>query len=71
MDVFPLTDELPVRIELWGDEIDSIRTFDVESQRSIENLEKVTIYPTGELITDETKSVSFLSILTEKKVCCY
>ena len=39
MDVFPLTEELPVRIELWGDEIDSLRSFDVESQRSVENLE--------------------------------
>ena len=67
LDVFPLTDELPVRIELWGDEIDSIRTFDVESQRSIENLEKVTIYPTGELITDETKSVSFLEYFNRKE----
>ncbi|RGH40894.1 MULTISPECIES: transcription-repair coupling factor [Clostridia] len=67
LDVFPLTDELPVRIELWGDEIDSIRTFDAESQRSIENLEKVTIYPTGELITDETKSVSFLEYFNRKE----
>ena len=45
LDVFPLTEELPVRIELWGDEVDSIRTFDVESQRSIENLDNVDIYP--------------------------
>ena len=35
--------EVPVRIELWGDEIDSIRSFDPESQRSLENLEE--IYP--------------------------
>lgn len=39
LDIYPLTEELPVRIELWGDEVDSIRTFDVESQRSIENLD--------------------------------
>lgn len=50
LDVFPLTEENPIRIELWGDEIDSIRSFDVESQRSIENLESVTIYPASELI---------------------
>ena len=68
LDVFPLTDELPVRIELWGDEIDSIRTFDAESQRSIENLEKITIYPTGELIADEKKSVSFLEYFNRKVV---
>ena len=35
LDIYPLTEELPVRIEFWGDEVDSIRTFDVESQRSI------------------------------------
>jgi len=50
LDVFPLTEENPVRIELWGDEIDSIRSFDLESQRSIENLDSVTIYPASELI---------------------
>ena len=36
-----LTEEVPWRIELWGDEIDSIRSFDPESQRSIENLESI------------------------------
>ncbi len=53
IDVFPLTEENPVRIELWGEEVDSIRSFDVESQRSIENLELVRIYPAAELIPDE------------------
>ena len=38
LDIYPLTEEFPVRIEFWGDEVDSIRTFDVESQRSIENM---------------------------------
>lgn len=45
VDIFPLTEENPVRIELWGDEVDSIRSFDAESQRSIENLNEVSIYP--------------------------
>ena len=40
IDLFPLTEENPFRIELWGDEIDSIRSFDVQSQRSIENLDR-------------------------------
>ena len=53
IDIFPLTQDNPVRIELWGDEIDSIRSFDPESQRSIENLEEVTIYPAAEMILDE------------------
>ena len=49
LDIFPLTEDNPYRIELWGDEIDSMRSFDVESQRSIENLEQVRIYPASEL----------------------
>ena len=48
LDVFPLTEENPVRIELWGDEVDSIRSFDVESQRSTENLQEIEIYPATE-----------------------
>ena len=55
LDIFPLTEENPVRIELWGDEVDSIRSFDVESQRSIENLECITIYPAREVIADQER----------------
>ena len=43
-----------VRIEFWGDEIDSIRYFNIVSQRSTENIEKITIYPATEYIL-ETK----------------
>ena len=43
VDIFPLTEELPVRIELWDTEIDSIRTFDTESQRSVKKLDQVTV----------------------------
>lgn len=53
LDVYPLTEENPIRIELWGDEVDSIRSFDAESQRSIENLEEITLYPASELILTE------------------
>ena len=60
VDIFPLTEELPVRIELWGDEIDSIRSFDTESQRSVENLDKVTIYPASENWEESMEAVSFL-----------
>ena len=67
LDVFPLTEELPVRIELWGDEIDSIRSFDVESQRSVENLEEVIIYPASENCGEGSASVSFLDYFPEKE----
>lgn len=52
IDIFPLTEEVPYRIELWGDEIDSIRTFDVSSQRSIERVNTVTIFPAAEIILE-------------------
>ena len=48
VDIYSLTEENPWRIELWGDEVDSIRSFDVESQRSLENLKEITIYPAVE-----------------------
>ena len=50
LDIFPLTEEFPVRIEMWDDEIDSIRSFDLESQRSLEQLEEIRIYPAQEVI---------------------
>ena len=60
MDIYPLTEETPIRIELWGDEVDSIRTFDVESQRSIENLQEIVIYPATDFPEEACKRVSFL-----------
>lgn len=50
LDIFPLTEELPVRIELWGDEVDSIRSFDPESQRSIAQMDSVRIFPAAEAV---------------------
>ncbi len=50
IDIFPLTYENPIRIEFFGDEIDDIRTFEIETQRSIEKLEEVTLYPCSEFI---------------------
>ena len=53
VDVFDLTEENPYRIELWGDEVESIRSFDILSQRSIENLESITIFPATEFVLEE------------------
>ena len=55
VDIFPLTEDSPIRIELWGEEIDSIRSFDAESQRSIENLDSVCIYPASEILLPKEK----------------
>ncbi len=68
IDIFPLTEELPVRIELWDTEIDSIRTFDTESQRSVEQLDCVTIYPAAEMVvTKEQISQGIDRIEKEEK----
>ena len=45
LDIYSMTAEEPVRIEFFGDEIEAIRTFDVESQLKIEDLTKTEIYP--------------------------
>ncbi|MBA2176996.1 transcription-repair coupling factor [Halobacillus locisalis] len=50
MDVYPLTSEFPYRIELFDTEVDSIRTFDSETQRSHQKLDEVTIGPATELL---------------------
>ncbi len=50
LDLFPLSFENPIRIEFWGDEIESIRTFDVETQRTLEEIECVTIPPYTEFL---------------------
>ena len=55
VDIYDLTEENPYRVELWGDEVDSIRTFDVLSQRSIEKLESIRIYPASEFAMDEER----------------
>ena len=68
VDVFPLTEESPVRIELWGDEIDSMRSFDVESQRSIENLEEIRIYPASEIILKQEKMLEAIRRMKEEYV---
>ncbi len=53
LDVFPPDSIYPYRIELFGDEIESIRTFNVESQRSIDKVKTLKIFPAKEMIVDE------------------
>ena len=44
LDIFPLNEENPIRIEFFGDTIESIRYFEVESQKSLENIDEIEIY---------------------------
>lgn len=53
LDVFPIGMDNPVRIEFWGDEIDNIKTFDLESQLSKDKIEAIDIYPYTEFLLTE------------------
>ena len=64
LDIFPLTEELAYRIEFWDDEVDSIRRFSPESQRSLESVESLTVYPASELILGEAELKTGVDALT-------
>lgn len=53
IDIFPMPGDVPYRIELWDDVIDSIRSFDALSQRTIENIDDIVIYPASEYILSQ------------------
>ena len=65
IDVYSLEYTYPIRIELFDDEVDSIRTFDVFSQKSIEKVKKVVITPSREFIYPEDTSASVKKIKEE------
>ena len=68
LDVFPPTSAYPYRVELFGDEVDSIRTFNTESQRSIEKVEEFSIFPSKEgIVDDECRSRAVQNINEELK----
>src|SRR5699024_10502414 len=50
IDIYPITESNPIRIELFDDEVDSIRYFDLVTQRSLEKMNQMTIKPTSELL---------------------
>ncbi len=71
VDIYPLTTDYPVRMELFDTEIDSLRYFNPEDQRSLEKIEEVTILPTTEAITtreDLEKGAEKLKEALEKRL---
>jgi len=66
LDVFPMGADAPLRIELLDDEIDSIRRFDPETQRSLERTEAVRMLPGRELPMDEASIARVLEALRER-----
>ena len=65
IDVFPLTEENPIRIELWGDEVDSIRRFDIMTQRSLEKIESITLLPAAEAILTQEEAEAGIGKILE------
>ena len=63
MDIYNLADDCPYRIEFWDDEIDSIRSFDADSQRSIERHDRISVYPAAEMVFTETRIANGLAKL--------
>ena len=53
VDIYPLSSTFPIRIEFFGDEVESIKEFDVETQRTTKKLDSVEIYPNTEFITNK------------------
>ncbi|MGN1206499.1 MAG: transcription-repair coupling factor [Eubacterium sp.] len=70
IDVFPLTEECPYRIELWGDEVDGIRRIDVESQRSVETVSEIEIYPATEIFLEEDRILEGMHRMDEEMQSC-
>jgi transcription-repair coupling factor (superfamily II helicase) len=75
LDVFSFSNDNPYRIEFFGNEVDSIRTFDVETQLSLEKQTKITIIPNLENKFNDSSNVvmtrdSFLEYISDKTVLC-
>lgn len=68
VDVFSFSHDEPYRIEFFGDEVDSIRTFDVETQLSLEKVKKITIIPNVENKFLQESRESFLKYISPKTV---
>ena len=68
IDVFSFSNDEPYRIEFFGDEVDSIRTFDIETQLSINKLNKINIMPNVENKLLEEKRESFLKYISSKTI---
>ncbi|TCT13058.1 transcription-repair coupling factor [Natranaerovirga pectinivora] len=67
IDIYPITEENAYRIELWDDEIDSIRTMDIKTQRSIEKIDSIKVYPGTEVVLKENNIKNALIKLEKEK----
>ena len=66
LDVFGSTDDSPVRVELWGDEVERLSVFSVNDQRSTDELDEVRIYPARELLIDDDVAARAETLATDE-----
>ena len=66
VDIFPSTADAPVRVDLWGDEVDRLTTFSVNDQRSIADLAQVCVFPARELIPDNAVRERAAALVAEE-----
>lgn len=63
LDIFPVSSKEPIRIELWGDTIDSIKTFNIDNQLTIASLDEMIILPNSEFSTNIQDDTNYNSIM--------
>jgi transcription-repair coupling factor (superfamily II helicase) len=63
LDIFPSTSESPLRAELFGDEIESIKTFDVDTQRTLENISGFLVFPAA----DPVSGITLLEMMNNRR----
>ena len=69
IDIFPITATNPIRLEFWGDTLDSIRIFDADTQKTIDNTLNVIIKPNTEFITSKSVDDKNQKHLPKYDVC--
>lgn len=73
-DIYPTTEQFPVRVEFFGDEIEAIRTFEIETQRSVRELDEIEIFPSSEgertiSVLSEFLRLGEVTIFCESSAC--
>ena len=68
LDIFPVGELNAIRIEFWGDVVESIRTFDINTQKTLNTINKVIIYPYTEFLVDDNVN---LDLVTQKDLVKY
>ncbi len=66
-DIFPVSSDVPYRLEFWGDEIDSISPFDIETQRRSDSVEKIEITPACEVLYNPNQLIGKLTEIQKSK----